>query len=727
MPGLPDVVQKWRKRLPIRCCMEKKPRGRTIKALRLHVSKLMQDDETKGEGQRLKSYLNIVVCADSLRSKVMHRMLDHELKAAVSLVVESGATLPPDILNALLERRINTAVKSGDTKALLDIVFPFGPDEKLNPLEITIRSLGWGAAARAKTFRRVFLGRHLVPLISEGEDKQGLVYDAVTLAKARFEGLDIIELDNEAATMTQEMLVVASLMHNLIRFSFNPEIATELEVVDQAKGRQGKDVYCMIAATVIGCEWYNTRLQKLRKVLLVIMELADKVEESRGMLTLIDDSSIVTMDSLAGIRAACGIIERARAGSLPDEMLADFEKQVYDKLTQAINNCKTMKEMTNDIARGLGPFLDTAGRAFPTDLSIVEAKLFFEKTQASIVSKNLMQKLRQQLQVLKEPLNLQHDSVQDAMRLAQAAASECTGLRTDDETTKLIESTIFAFCDAASSCIASPNVGLLEFLLEVWESIQQLIDNPDLDIMRSAVDATTTLVSKSANLADDPKNAQSPTNEAQWTLVKQMTVATRQAEGILQKAPNLESAATIELKNVIKKAITDADAILRQWRERFGHARVADLAEKTAHALVHTGDLLSDGPWHKTVITSDFNKLDAVAQGPLNRLDIKGLQASIDELIASKNAYMKHLDDCGMEHDNNITVANANIERLTRLRVDASLMWHFRNELDFAALRAKTQFEIRCLRKLGGQEKMWLHPALYKRSLDALLSSTRVT
>lgn len=115
VPPGDDWVSLWKRKCPVESLFDGSPKGRSLRAMRDRVEKLVASEDTD-TANRLKSYLKVCTMAEQLRPDKLHRVPPAELSTLVSAMVAESVKLPVAVCTAIMEHRIATMLKGGSAR-----------------------------------------------------------------------------------------------------------------------------------------------------------------------------------------------------------------------------------------------------------------------------------------------------------------------------------------------------------------------------------------------------------------------------------------------------------------------------------------------------------------------------------------------------------------------------------------------------------------------------------
>lgn len=724
-PGLADPLVSWQRRLPLKAVLTGKPKGRTIKALKMMVQKLLGNDSTQSDGFRLKAYMGKVIFADQLRPPGLAKLPAMELRTIVAALAED-VSFTPEINTALLEHKLASLLKDGTPAEVVDCAFPWpalGAEVRFDPLSPQLSCIGWSTNSTIESFKRVLFVRYIAPMIALGREKSEVLFQVASLLADRFEAQDLCELDAQSAVLCEEVLTCCKVLRSLVRFPLSAEVDEDMQRIEADKGKSSKSLYSIVGTAVMSQDWFFERWTALRKALPVIAEIGEHIE---GALKDLNETPMeLTLEGFQAMQSNCRVVMQARAANLPPELITPFITAVAASIKRHLTTevLRTTK-LSEDAAAAADLCLQSACAAFPSELALVECHAALKAGLKDRASAALIGALSVAMEGLPKGLaGVELQELHKAVSALQGAASECVGLTLDGGHLQGVHSVIASFATAFGTWVASDAmVYTIELVLSAWETMCELLGAGDHDEWLNLAVATWRLAVAKTSLQRLQHQTEA-TSDTVWEELQELGTLQMSCATLLEKCLKLHHADYA--KEMIKCASDVKDGaknFLTEVLAQFKAKRLQTMKDAQAAAESETGGFLNGPSWHAGVRPSEsFSKLEAKAKPIFENVELQKLKTKVDAFSASVDNYISLLRSYfESECDDDSTAAQAALRKLTIFRIEATLVWHMKAERCHDTLRTRVQAEIRDLRATGIAEKEVLHPVVFKRAVEAL-------
>lgn len=153
-----DIVDFWRRRLPLVVCMEGKPKGRSIRAIREVAKRLAQRERTITDSQVLYRYEALCKLAAKAHPRHLEFITYDDAKAVLAMLTDEQSPIPPRLIVTVLEKRAAIVSKGGNLKLYIDILNPWTPvggglDPAKSRTALGRRRYGWTCSSASWSSR----------------------------------------------------------------------------------------------------------------------------------------------------------------------------------------------------------------------------------------------------------------------------------------------------------------------------------------------------------------------------------------------------------------------------------------------------------------------------------------------------------------------------------------------------------------------------------------------
>lgn len=729
--GLMDPVLIWKRRMPLIQVLTGRPKGRTIAALKKEVRKLKAEDETLDDSNRLAEYLRQAICVDQIRPKNLVRLPPRELQEIVGQVVKADVQLPPIVMKTILEYRITTCLRENSHAELIEVAFPWPTTQGpvvFDALKPTVATIGWTLSASIASFRRAVFGRLLTPLLSSGEEKVKAVDDIMADLWERFDAVDLVEAKAAAAALTGEVLSVVKVVRALIVFPINGEIQPDFDAMESAKISGGHGLLATVAATLVASKWWEHRWTTLRKMMPVLCEIGDKME---NIMQMEEDAVFeMTEEGLATLQDSLKIAVHARAASLLGDLIGPLTARLHKIFTASAKFDKLVNLGPNaeKLLSAFAEALQTATQAFPTDMTVLELQRDLQKSRILLASASLTAALLQSIKNAPGKITIAEIEIQrPLLQSVIDCAAECVGLVIPSECAMELRKYLGVLASGFSDALREYHTDTWELTHQVAEALVACSENSnDLGLVRFMGLAIALKTSVCDLVLTGGVDA--PITDATWDLLQKICVASSQCAGFSDKQFCVEIPSAQRVVADVDAAVADAHSMTTTLRACFVAKRLQDMQAAEAMATATTSGLLDGDVWYKGVKPKDWKTLEETARKKLEALDLKSMEMLLERWDTAKTAYQDILQTTGFdESETNLVKSQDLLRKFVILKVQASLMWHLRSETSHEALRKKVKQEVLLLRRWNMIEKDELPLALFLKSNEALKAGAKVS
>lgn len=253
--GETDIVEIWKRRLPLLRVMTGTGKGRTTKPLREQIDRYLEKPETMSDGQRLKQYCCAVMCAQQLRTKKLVKLPENELEAAIKMVMKEGfLQFPTVIQSAIVEHASASFRQRMDITRFLKCAKPWLASESeasvFDPLAPLLSLADTPLATRITIYRNHVWSQFMAPLLMSGGESMGpggRVRQACAAIREVFSSDDILDLDNACAKCMTESITAASAIEAVLMQSTSQTAMAHIQKLRARMSKTDHNILTIVA------------------------------------------------------------------------------------------------------------------------------------------------------------------------------------------------------------------------------------------------------------------------------------------------------------------------------------------------------------------------------------------------------------------------------------------------------------------------------------------------
>lgn len=722
------------RKLPLVEVFTGEPKGRTVKALRERVNKLLASEHTTDEGLRLKAYLHLVSLADALRPEKIMLTTASDLEVSVRCLVEEKVVFPVTTQQLLVEHRASSLLKgsgAGGPQSLVELLKPWrSGDTQFDPLCPRLGCLDIASSERVALYKKL-LWRHYISPMLVGDVKKPDVHNKLaslcSYIRTSFEEADPVEMDSDSAATLAESIASSSVILSLLTLAMQDISEEAVLTISKRTGKMDRSICTCVANGIRGNPFLSGRFDLLVKSLPTLAEYGSKVDAWESALDTIDCSG-GSLDTLKAMRSDLCILNASPAAAL----FTKFSKKVCDHI---ISTWKTLYtniidgtvDPTPDLLTSSQACLAEASTAFPMVDDIATAR---GEVAECLAKHDSGSRIKVLLEALAEifPEDGDDDDVNKYMTNLQKHLNDAEGVDLSHEALFSIQE-VFELCidligrDFASTDVALPRARMI---VDMIDRLGKKVRKDYAKVLMPAVRKHCDLLEALQKAAADEDGSEQKLLEL--TLKKDKMATLRAAAAVVKTqikvVEKLEKPKRTELVNNMTSAISRAEELDAVYLEGERDAMIQAVTNASDECCKLGGRWVRGDKWHEGV-TGDTAKTWSIILEKWGavQLDTKAMERSLKDLKGS-------IDECAAAMDlsasEELNGAVANAEKVyfgsTIFFNEYMLVWHLKTVEDPDALRSRIQEDIRNIRSVKAKEKEHLHPTVFHKALAGLCS-----
>ena len=726
-------LEYWQRKLPVRDVLVGKPKGRSIKGLRDRVDKLHSRSSTRSEGAALQEYLKAVTIAHEMRGGAGVQGVSQEvLESKIAMLDHYIKVYPAELAQHLLERRRHVFKAEQSWEQYVRVLLPWG-DLKFHARTPTMASLPRVLGWKIRCFFKCVFEEAFCPLLYAGQGGAAVACNFCRDALTVLEAQDPLDLADDSATCLSDSLLCFRAAEAILSLPFSSTLLTACtDLAAQQGPSMASRPQTIVFAAIKSTPYLENRRSTLLQAAGTILQHEQSVADLRSNMsvwanTLGDDQHDRGMaeacEALAQITKALPTSALAKDSEhlntiVVDHIEAALEAQPSDERLKALCNLSLSATISFPLCARVGDLVSKVAvkKQCSRDKAVIDgvqqvlsaaARACDEQNPAST---DAFQNLQKTLDKSNE-----EDALRGLIERSQDTAKVCTAIfmsvvdslpDPDGDPSKplAIAQAFNRFLPATSIiCKISEVLSLVCSLTKMRRELDSTeawggdAGKGQIQQMRLSLVRAKSMASLAADhiVADDVG------------MCKIVATVQAAAQHIIDEVDTLN-------KRILDAAVTGSQVLLRETM--------------TALKSVAYG-CTEDRAWSaKLAATASWDALVERASTTLARVDKAGLRAKIEAANDANAKLTNSLEQRGDVVDEATAFGDlpAFLARLHTTISEVSLLDHFTADppLSREDLRASVRPIVRSLREDGKvTEKDALHPAMFKRTFQALLTA----
>ena len=704
-----------------------RPKGRSIKALRERVDALVSTAATRPTGILLSQYLQKVNTAKRWRGGTqVHTLDDTELENDIATFEGEGTVLPADICQALVQRRADRYAASKDWGTWVACMLPITSDgsegDVFDPKAPTMARLPRVSAWRFQAFNHAFFEKLLLPLLFEGGSSAPPVKAISHCVLDAMEAVDIIALDQAAASFVDDMQLCMNGLITIIDLPFSSEHSEAVQTLAVMKGPR-KGIVEILATALDQAQWYSDRAKRYINNMSLIVEKEGAMQKHEAFLrnfvpAVTNDMAVASNEALLAIHTDLGKVLQNAEGEAVSAMSNMVLKVTEAHVNQCLQDYKEA-EVADGFWDQLANMLTTASINFSMDERIPSWLQDLQEVQRSASSKSMVGRLEDAIKIVSDK-----ESIDTADCAAvQKNCQTCAGMRIDNGAKGYLHSLLAKLTNHILRPSEEDGVDQ-SVVYKTLDDCLRFVDNyggwrkvgMQLNLARALGQSKTCLDAPYSELKDEEIRV----FRKSLAEVKDNIEKTSYA-GTGDVPPNILKDVEVYMKSLCDEYTAKNGQMLKQAVE---DSLAAWTEATTCLVQVAYGVPGEQQAWsHGLKASATLDEVTArAAEKGIPDLDLDMLGQVI---LAHKTAESRHqvaCDAAGLQVDRARAEESAVLrQRCALTRVEAGLLRLIKGGLGGDDIRPKIQAYIRELRQVDLKEKEALPSALFKWSFRVIV------
>eukprot|EP00971_Amphidinium_carterae_P071883 1421752-Amphidinium_carterae.3 len=210
-------VEYWRAKLPLEVVLRGGQDKRTLVGLKRAQERFAKKKggDAKSVAQLLSNLVDVIQSCIQIDPEHFENCTNEDLSKILKKVQKDIGNWPADLQNRLLMRRTSNLLDTQDTVQLLETLDPFKKSD-FDPLAPTLSNITLESEdKRMASFRKLIFQDTFIPLLLEGDSGAKKVMDLCSLCIHKFETVDVLDLENSAASTLSLSLSIWRAIHAL--------------------------------------------------------------------------------------------------------------------------------------------------------------------------------------------------------------------------------------------------------------------------------------------------------------------------------------------------------------------------------------------------------------------------------------------------------------------------------------------------------------------------------
>lgn len=699
--------------------------GRSRAALARRIDKLAKTDRLD-ESMRLKSYLNLVVLAESLRAENIPGASAASLSVAVHAMLGEGVHLPSSVQVALVEHRAKVVLaSSSDATTFVEVTKPWGGNVPFDPTAPKLACAETSFAKKCELYQNMVWRRFLIPMALGDMNQTEKLDLALGAMLDSIEEEDVLELDMKEAVLMQESKTAAAVLRSLLRLPPTGADMGQYSIVQSRCGKLDHSIMTSVANAIHNNPILKERLELTVKGLPVLAEFGPKMDDYEKKMEV----GGYGKDWFIELTAICKdllVLHSSPASAL----FLPYSERVKEAIIAAWAAFSSQASAAGgDNADGstlaglqaAQCLFAEASAAFSLDDGVAAAR-----AEVGSMLQDVDKKWRHSL--LKELLSNpppEAEFVSEVMskymsdmltKLCDVAGARCEPA----EIPKFTEAYDNFFKLAAEGMQADPSeTAHVDRIIDILRRLDAMQGVGNRAALLKVVIFGCDLMKVLAEDCDELRNANVGT-------INDYIVSLSSGYKVLKSSFGDPDVVDCGAKKLIAQSVSKLIATASALEAKYIAGRSTSLLSSLDSAAKNVMDiggeyLANDKAWHSEVTgdtEKDFHKVCAVADEVYKAVDTKIMESRLASL-------RKALEECAEVRDlkDNAAVVSSKslLLKATVLNCELLVTWHISHETDKESLRKKVIAEVKKIRSLGAKEKGCMCKAIFKRANAILL------
>ena len=723
-PSGDDWVSLWKRKCPVESIFDGAPKGRSLRAMKNRIDKLLANDETD-TANRLKSYSKICAMAEQLRPDRISRVPAPELATIISVMVAEKVTLPIAVCMAIMEHRIAVMLKGGASpEELIEVTKPWASsDDSFNPEEPKLGSLTVDLGTKLEIYKRCFWRQYFSPMLAGDLRGSARVLQITAAMQKAYADEDVIEMSTAAAHTLQEIRLACTAITALLTMHPDPSCMEALLTVQKKQNKSDKSIMTCVSNAIFANEVLEDRLDTLLQAIPAMEQYHEKYRTFQSQVADLraDESSFELLHGM------CDLL--VKVSSTPaHKMYESFEKEVLSamhRMWAGVHDAITKKTAENP-----GRLLTSAQKAF------AEATLAFNMSDEIAHYQSEVARFLRDCDTVDRANTLLGMVRSKTLRLSpeggyKTAHAELSrdllrlkGVRLPDEGREAVVAEVKFLVGHVSASALDWTQN--EFATAVIDIIDTLVDLGARALMgvvpalRSGLAVATSL----QKLAVFSEDADHDALEDMLPLMQECDGTAKAGDSNCFKANFLAADEALAFVAACRAKLAECNEVTGKFRLKLRTSRMDMVRSKLGEVMASFGEVWADKPWHDGVVGSGdkaFKALVARFGDIIGKLDMAMVSKLLEELdTAIDTAGMARVVPMQPADDPDLKDVLEAKRKARGIALEFQCLWHLTREMDKNDLRDKLQAECRAIRKRGFKEKALMHDAIFKKVYDKL-------